>query len=300
MSWTLFEILDFETGDSWNGTHGRNIRLGFSKTGIDVTSQNAMHRSESKIASFSPEEMHHQIKAARKARYFKDFCEELMESVEAEAVIYKNLLVTHIPDIVEPAQKRFLRAQSAVQEPSEDKLKKLLSQKSFDINFINEIRGHPTLLYQAVDNGDARMCQVLLEAGADPNIGANKDGYKALARAAFRGNVEIIGMLLDHGASIDEPKKDGVTPLEIAVTLGRKEAVSILLDRGADPHKGSKDPWRLAEEYLENAPQDWGAQHKADAEAIAGLFKAWQEKQDRAKLVHNLARLDRIFGQKRR
>ena len=63
----------------------------------------------------------------------------------------------------------------------------------------------------------------------------------ALHMAARRGNVDVIGALLDGGADIEARDSDGDTPLRRAVNRNKVEAAKLLLARGADPHsKGSK------------------------------------------------------------
>ena len=53
--------------------------------------------------------------------------------------------------------------------------------------------------------------------------------------AAVRGDVHIIGLLLDAGAEIDVRGEYGHTPLHEAVGQGHTEAVKLLLAKGADP-----------------------------------------------------------------
>jgi ankyrin repeat protein len=63
----------------------------------------------------------------------------------------------------------------------------------------------------------------------------------ALHMAARRGNVELIGALLDGGADIEARDSLGDTPLRRAVNLNKVDAARLLLARGADPYsKGSK------------------------------------------------------------
>ncbi len=63
----------------------------------------------------------------------------------------------------------------------------------------------------------------------------------ALHRAARRGNVHVIGALLDGGAHVEARDSAGDTPLRRAVNCNKVEAARLLLARGADPHsKGSK------------------------------------------------------------
>jgi ankyrin repeat protein len=62
-----------------------------------------------------------------------------------------------------------------------------------------------------------------------------------LPMAARRGNVDVIGALLDGGADIEARDSAGDTPLRRAVNCNKVEAAKLLLARGADPRsKGSR------------------------------------------------------------
>jgi ankyrin repeat protein len=71
--------------------------------------------------------------------------------------------------------------------------------------------------------------------------------------AAVRGDVHIIGLLLDAGAEIDVRGEHGHTPLHEAAGQGHIEAVKLLVSRGANP----------------NIPNDWG-QTARDSARIGG------------------------------
>lgn len=91
---------------------------------------------------------------------------------------------------------------------------------------------------------DTDVVARLLEAGADPDTGNEGDEssmLSPLASAAATGNLELVELLLAHGASIDGPAvsgHQGITPLYTAAMSGSVEVVDLLLDRGADPDGG--------------------------------------------------------------
>ena len=63
----------------------------------------------------------------------------------------------------------------------------------------------------------------------------NQTGGTALHDAALGGNVEVVALLLDHGAGIDDREvESGATPLMMAASMGRVEVVTLLLKRGAN------------------------------------------------------------------
>jgi ankyrin repeat protein len=96
-------------------------------------------------------------------------------------------------------------------------------------------RGHDpySMLQHAAERGHVDVAQSLLAAKADPNHDAN---YPVLNTAARAGQIEIIRLLLRHGARIDGGT--GLTPLQVA-TLDKNHAVmSELIKNGADVNKG--------------------------------------------------------------
>lgn len=70
---------------------------------------------------------------------------------------------------------------------------------------------------------------------ADPNL-PDGSGRRALNEAAAGGNLEIIRMLLDAGAQINEKDANGNTPLIAAVMFGKLESIKLLIEKGADPN----------------------------------------------------------------
>jgi ankyrin repeat protein len=71
----------------------------------------------------------------------------------------------------------------------------------------------------------------LLAAGADVNEKVRGD-YPLNVAATF-GPVEIVTLLLDAGAAIEQQGRDGLQPLHKAVFAGRPEIVALLIQKGA-------------------------------------------------------------------
>ena len=81
----------------------------------------------------------------------------------------------------------------------------------------------------------SRACvKTLLAAGADADARMSRLGWKPLMAAAKAGDGEIVEMLIDAGARVDQTYHNGKTPLYCAAEWGRLEAARALLRRGAD------------------------------------------------------------------
>jgi ankyrin repeat protein len=72
-----------------------------------------------------------------------------------------------------------------------------------------------TALMIAAEGGYIEILRVLLDHGADANL-YNMMGESTLSLAAFRGNAESVRLLLAHGANPDTKNMDGKSPLEMA------------------------------------------------------------------------------------
>ena len=67
-------------------------------------------------------------------------------------------------------------------------------------------------LHLAIFRGNTEMVKLLLNEGA-PVDGKNKHGYTVLMWASKCGNTEVVQLLLDKGALVDEKDEDGITAL---------------------------------------------------------------------------------------
>ena len=116
-----------------------------------------------------------------------------------------------------------------------------------------------TALIYGIRDGKFSVAEVLLEAGADPNL-TDRRGFTPLHIAVARDDVKIVQSLLDHGAAINvRTQSDGRTPLMIAAAAGFEEMVELLLSRGGDPSivdSGGKTPLERAVECHRSAVAD--------------------------------------------
>ncbi|KAF5553873.1 ankyrin protein [Fusarium napiforme] len=98
---------------------------------------------------------------------------------------------------------------------------------------------YETPLHIAVDWGNLEMAEIILSSRLFSDIDAKGDKeYTALGIATTTGRLDIVSMLLDHGADPNMrngPQNSGA-PLHIAANKGHRSIVIELLKRGADPY----------------------------------------------------------------
>lgn len=90
-------------------------------------------------------------------------------------------------------------------------------------------------LSEAVYAGDFKKAKELLERGADPDerSTARRDVPPLLLSIMEFSGLEMIGLLLDHGADINITRSHDFTPLIQAVFDYRADVALLLVERGA-------------------------------------------------------------------
>jgi len=96
-----------------------------------------------------------------------------------------------------------------------------------------------SLLHHAVYQGSKALVEMLISECSDKtNLlgGRNNHGRTALHLAAIRGRVDVVTLLLDEGANIDELVHDSYlqTPAILACEYGKYNAAKLLAKRGAN------------------------------------------------------------------
>ncbi len=90
-----------------------------------------------------------------------------------------------------------------------------------------------TALHWAVLNGDVKLANLLLGAGANPKTASRVDGISPLYTAAQIGSPVLTRTLLKAGADANTANTNGTTPLMVAAASGSVDTVRELLDHGA-------------------------------------------------------------------
>ncbi len=97
-----------------------------------------------------------------------------------------------------------------------------------------------TPLLYAIERGDIAMVEAFLEDGVDLNHHVDDLEWSSLDEAAVsraRKSLEILRMLVDHGAEVNSVDFDGQTALHKAAEANRPRAVLLLVEAGAGIEK---------------------------------------------------------------
>ncbi|XP_071566061.1 ankyrin repeat and MYND domain-containing protein 2 [Temnothorax nylanderi] len=105
-------------------------------------------------------------------------------------------------------------------------LKTLLSQRKVKIDFVDENRMSP--LQHACYKGNMEIVQLLLDQGADVNMCRHEHGYTALHFAALSGNAELCHLLMSHGARLTAMNSVGRTAAQMAAFVGNHNCVATI------------------------------------------------------------------------
>ena len=110
----------------------------------------------------------------------------------------------------------------------------VLLKKGVD-EYITNSKDRISVLMLASRNGHHDTVQLLLAAGANPNVQDNK-GHTAIWFACLKGHDGIVELLLNENADPNISAKNRWTPLMNACQGGHKNTVELLLQKEVDPN----------------------------------------------------------------
>ncbi|XP_076087735.1 uncharacterized protein LOC143058157 [Mytilus galloprovincialis] len=111
---------------------------------------------------------------------------------------------------------------------------KLLLEHKADCNVFDSFGRTP--LYATVRQGSHNLTFLLLNHGADPNIGRPGFFMTPLQVAFSKGDIDMIKILLDYKAESNITNEKGETPLFQAVGKNHTNIVKLLLEHNCDPY----------------------------------------------------------------
>ena len=137
------------------------------------------------------------------------------------------------------------------------------------------IRGHPELhsyvgqaggLIDILDQEAPALLETAFKAGLSPNACQAGHCQPLLQHAAAQGDLDLLRLLICHGANLELRNEDGEVALGYACSWGQLEAVKILVEAGADVNAIEVDP----ETGYRNTPLDCTRQYPEIAAYLRG------------------------------
>jgi ankyrin repeat protein len=87
--------------------------------------------------------------------------------------------------------------------------------------------------YWSISSGEEKALSVLIEHGLDVNYDWGEEGGNLLTNAAQFGNLEIVRILIEEGASVERNPSVGRSPLYASMIYGHEHIEEYLLSKGA-------------------------------------------------------------------
>jgi len=102
--------------------------------------------------------------------------------------------------------------------------------------------GDMTAIQLAISEENPGIVKLLINSGADVNIGSTRLKFTPLQIAARKGDAELVNLLIDSGAVVNLPNHEGTSALHYAARSGKNETVELLIANGAEVNiKDSED-----------------------------------------------------------
>jgi ankyrin repeat protein len=147
---------------------------------------------------------------------------------------------------------------SAVTENKKDFVILLLEQPGINVN--TALNSDETVLEAAISaNISFDIIEMLLESGADPNLRGEFE--TPLGTAVMKDNLNIVKLLLQYGADVNQPDDEGITPLLLSIGSKKSYCFNYLLTvpnieidlsdaAGQTPLMYAVESGKLAERYV--------------------------------------------------
>jgi cytohesin len=87
-----------------------------------------------------------------------------------------------------------------------------------------------TPLHSAAMQGHTEICRLLIEAGADPNVQTDPQGYAPLHSASFGGHVQTVRYLIEQNADTTLRNYRGETPIETAIRQQQADVIATITE----------------------------------------------------------------------
>ncbi|MCP4334372.1 MAG: hypothetical protein GY785_17075 [Gammaproteobacteria bacterium] len=103
-----------------------------------------------------------------------------------------------------------------------------------DLEINEKTFGGMTAIQLAVRDDNLEIMKLLIDNGADVNVGVTRLKIAPLQIAARNGNVGMANLLIVSGANVNQPDHEGASALHFAVRGGKNDIAELLISNGAE------------------------------------------------------------------
>lgn len=171
----------------------------------------------------------------KNATYDYDRSVQFFNAVKGKSV--EKAIKAYAKGIVDPnqmnAEKGFTPLIQAVRNKDYAMVEYLLSLPDVDLNRVDESKYCLPAVSHAIQINDLKIVGMLIEAGCDVNCGSTGKNYgnTPLMIAAWHGRDDLVEVLIEAGACLNQQDANGFTPLIKACLRGHPSSAKIILSQ---------------------------------------------------------------------
>ena len=130
-----------------------------------------------------------------------------------------------------------------------------------------------TVLLQASFRGDLDLMKMLIKNGARVNARMIDSSNALIRQCGIHADLDVIRVLLDSGADLNASRHNGETALMATAEMRNWKVAKVLLENGADVNARTNDGWTALKYATRRFPGDKGGEKEGEKEMVALLRK---------------------------
>ena len=196
--------------------------------------------------------------------------EELIEAIENDSIVALKKLCKNGIDLTQPIDAGL---EYGLEDPDYIPTLFFAIRKHASIEFIEVLLDNGLNITDVDDDGLSAIdiaikfkredvISFCMDKGMDINATSRKSGITPILLASCFNNIEMVKLLLQHGADINTLDSNGMSAKDYAKKLGQKKMTAFLDEHGAKYNCYIEDAKREAEEALANKAKKGNMQNR--------------------------------------